>query len=373
VIDDPEIQEFSRSGPRHRMRRSLFAPNGTGRSLRRSARNARRTLAEWSFQRWGLVGALVASLVVAGVGVAALPGRWHSAFAKAAPSPGGSAVVEAKVGNLKEVVQLPGVIVREPDQPIRATANGTLTSVGVKQDDEVRAGTTLGVITPLPTPAPPLPSPSPLPSSSPTPTASPSPSPPPPLPPIQPVSVVTAPVDGVITEVDVVLGQHTRPGKTMFVLAPDQFDVIAPVGPSLLPKFFTSPLEIKGTIDEGPPPFECPFVSIGDNLETSGAQTILTQDSDFRCSVPVSVTVFPGIHVRLAVTTAEADGAVILPRDVIQIQGQEGTVWVVEKGRAPAKRTVRLGISQGSMIQVISGLKAGERVLDLSRTPPPST
>jgi len=185
--------------------------------------------------------------------------------------------------------------------------------------------------------------------------------------------VVTAPVDGVITEVDVVLGQHTRPGKTMFVLSPDQFDVIAPVGPSLLPKFFSPPLEIQGTIDEGPPPFECPFVSIGDNLETSGAQTILTQDSDFRCSVPVSVTVFPGIHVRLAVTTAEADGAVILPRDVIQIQGQEGTVWVVEKGRAPAKRTVRLGISQGSMIQVISGLKAGERVLDLSRMSPPST
>ena len=51
-------------------------------------------------------------------------------------------------------------------------------------------------------------------------------------------------------------------------------------------------------------------------------------------------------------TTAEADGAVILPKDVIQIQGQEGTVWVVEKGRAPAKRTVRLGISQGSMIQI---------------------
>ena len=355
------------------MRRSLFAPNGMGRSLGRSTRNARRALSGWSLQRWGLVGALVASLVVAGVGVAALPGKWHSAFAKAAPSPAGSAVVEAKVGTLRQVVQLPGVIVREPDQLIRATANGTLTSVGVKQDDEVRAGTTLGVITPLPSPAPPLPSPSPLPTSSPTPTGSPSPSPPPPLPPIQPVSVVTAPVDGVITEVDVVLGQHTRTGKTMFVLCPEQFDVIAAVGPSLLPQFFTPPLDIQGTIEKGPPPFACTFVSIGSNLETSGAQTILNQDSDFRCSVPVSVTVFPGIHVRLDVTTAEADGAVILPKDVIQIHGQDGTVWVVEKGGTPSKRTVRLGISQGSMIQVTSGLKAGERVLDLSRTSPPSS
>ncbi len=357
------------------MRRSLFAPNGTGRTLGRSARNVRRTLAGWSGQRWGLVGALVASLVVAGFGVAALPGKWHSAFAKAAPSPGGSAVVEARVGDLKEVVQLPGVIVREPDQQIRATAYGTLTSVSVKQDDEVRAGTTLGVITPLPSPAPPLPSPSPSASASASPTGSPSPSPPPlpSLPPIQPVSVVIAPVDGVITEVDVVLGQHTRTGKTMFVLSPDQFDVIAAVGPSLLPKFFTPPLEIQATIEKGPPPFECTFVSIGDNLETSGAQTILTQDSDFRCSVPVSVTVFPGIHVRLDVTTAEADGAVVLPKDVIEIHGQEGTVWVVEKGRTPAKRAVRLGISQGSMIQVVSGLKAGERVLDLSRTSVPSS
>jgi len=355
------------------MRRSLFAPNGIGRSLGRSTRNARRALSGWSLQRWGLVGALVASLVVAGVGVAALPGKWHSAFAKAAPSPAGSVVVEAKVGTLRQVVQLPGVIVREPDQLIRATANGTLTSVGVKQGDEVRAGTTLGVITPLPSPAPPLPSPSPLPTSSPTPTGSPSPSPPPPLPPIQPVSVVTAPVDGVITEVDVVLGQHTRTGKTMFVLSPDQFDVIAAVGPSLLPQFFTPPLDIQGTIEKGPPPFACTFVSIGSNLETSGAQTILNQDSDFRCSVPVSVTVFPGIHVRLDVTTAEADGAVILPKDVIQIHGQDGTVWVVEKGGTPSKRTVRLGISQGSMIQVTSGLKAGERVLDLSRTSPPSS
>ncbi len=355
------------------MRRSLFAPNGMGRSLGRSARNARRTLSGWSLQRWGLVGALVVSLVVAGIGVAALPGRWHSAFAKAAPSPGSSAVVEAKVGNLKQVVQLRGVIVREPDQQIRATGTGTVTSVGVTQDEEVRAGTTLGVITPLPSPAPPLPSPSPAPTSSPTPTGTPSPSPPPTLPPIQPVSVVTAPVDGVITEVDVVLGQRTRTGKTLFVLSPDQFDVIAPVGPSLLPQFFTPPLEIQATIDKGPPPFDCTFVSIGANLETSGAQTILTQDSDFRCSVPASVTVFPGIHVRLDVTTAEADGTVVLPRDVIQIHGQEGTVWVVEKGRVPTRRTVRLGISQGSMIQITSGLKAGERVLDLSRTSPPSS
>lgn len=365
------IPEIPRFRPRHRMRRSLSWPMA-------GVRRARRAMPPWSPRGWALFVALILSLIVAAVALAAIPGRWRAASAKAEPSPTGTSVVEATVGSVKRVLVLQGLVVREEDENVRAGAAGTVTAIEVKPNDEVKAGDTLATITlppPKPVPSPVAPSPSLTPSptssttatssSSPSPTASASPSPSPPPPPILEVKAISAPVDGQVESVNGVLGQQVKIGRILFVLHPNRFDVIAPVPPSLLYQFFLPPSAIQASIDRGPPSFECEFLSIGDNLDVSGAQSLLQQDADLRCSVPSSLTVFPGIRVRLDVTTAEADNAVILPRRVIQdIHDGRGVVWVVEKGHAPVQRTVALGISDGKVFEITGGLQAGERVLD---------
>jgi macrolide-specific efflux system membrane fusion protein len=320
-------------------------------------------------RRVALIVAFVVSLVVAAVGIASLPGRWKAASAKTTPTPSDQRVVEARVGTVKRVLVLQGVVVRQPDEDVRAPATGTITSISVQPGDEVAAGDTLAVVTlpppkPVPLPSIPSPSPTPTPTASVTPSPSPSPSPFPTAPPS--ARAISAPIDGVVKGMNVVLEQEVRTGKLVVVLEPKRFDVIAPVAPPLLFQFFTQPLAITATIAQGPLPFDCVFTSIGDNLEVTGAQTLLTQDADLRCAVPVALNVFPGIRVRLDVTTAQADNAVVLPRRVIQIDGDRGVVWVVEKGHAPAQRTVGLGITDGRNVVITSGLQAGERVLDQS-------
>src|ERR1051325_598421 len=255
AMDDSDVTRFSkvpRFRARHRGRLSLGSVTGR--------RGPRRILsAPPSRAGWALLAALLVSLVVAIGSIAALPGRWRAASATATPgASAGPKTVEATVGTVKRVLRLDGLVVREPDQNIRAPAAGTVTSIEVETGDTVTAGTTLASVT-LPLPEPVV-SPSPAPTISPTasptssPLASPSPSASPIFspPPVAVVQAVSAPVDGQVTLTKVVLSQKVRVGLVMFVVQPSRFDVIAPVAPSLLYQFFNPPTEIRATIPRGP-------------------------------------------------------------------------------------------------------------------------
>lgn len=375
MSEEPDIPKIGPDRPRHRMPRSFSLPAA---GVRRAGR-AMGTRLDPSRLRIALLVALVISLVVAGVSLAVLPSQIRAASAKVAASPTAPNVTAATVGTVSQKLVLDGLVVREPDELIRVPTNGTITSVTVERGDEVTAGTNLAVLA-LPAPPVAIPSPSPSPSPTPTPTASvtPSPSPSPMLsptpaftfvPPVAPeVRQIAAPIDGVVKDISVVLGQYVKSGRIVIVLAPSEFDVIAPVAPSLLHQFFTPPLGISATIERGPTPFECGFTSIGDNLTVDGASTLLTEAVDLRCVVPKSVDVFPGIRVQLEVTTAEVTNVVVLPLRTIQVHGTEGFVWVVEKGHRPVRKTVQLGINDGQQVQIVRGLQAGERVVDPAPT-----
>lgn len=373
MSEEPDIRKIQPEPARHRMRRSFSLPAA---GARRAARAIRTPLQTNPLRVWLFV-VLVISLAVAAVSLAVLPSQIRAATAKAEASPTGTKVVEAGVGSVSRTLVLDGLVVRQDDEEIRSPANGTVTSVTVERGDEVTAGTNLAVITlpspaPLPSPSPsPTPSPTPTPSASASPTSTPTASPtptftfaPPPVAPV--VRQIAAPIDGVVKEITVVLGQFIRSGRIVIVLAPSQFDVIAPVTPDMLYQFFSPPLAISAEIEQGPPTFDCAYTSIGDNLAVTGASSLLTEDVDLRCAVPKSVDVFPGVRVKLTTTTAEVTNVVLLPKRAIEIHGNEGFVWVVEKGHGPVRKTVQLGISDGQKVQIVSGLQAGERVLDPS-------
>jgi membrane fusion protein, macrolide-specific efflux system len=367
MSEAPDISKITPDKPRHRMPRSFSLPAP---GVRRAGR-AMGTPLEASRLRIVLLVALAISLIVAGVSLAVLPSQIRAASAKVAASPTGSRVIAAAVGTVSQKLVLDGLVVRQADEQIRVPANGTITSVSVERGDEVTAGTNLAVLT-LSAPPVTIPSPSPSSSPNPTPTASatatPTLSPTPAftfVPPVAPeVRQIAAPIDGVVKDISVVLGQYVKSGRIVIVLAPSQFDVIAPVAPSMLYQFFTPPLGISATIKRGPAPFDCAFTSIGDNLTVDGASTLLTEAVDLRCVVPKNVDVFSGIRVQLEVTTAEVANVVVLPLRAIQVHGTQGLVWVVEKGHRPVRKTVQLGINDGRQVQIVSGLHAGERVVD---------
>src|SRR5689334_13538016 len=157
-MDESDITEFSkvpRFRARHRGRLALGTVAGR--------RGPRRMLtAPPTRAGWALLAALVVSLAVAVGGIVALPGKWRTAAATASPgAAAGPKTIEATVGTVRRVLRLDGLVVREPDQNIRAPAAGTVTSIEVQTGDTVTAGTTLASVTPPPpepvVPPPPIP------------------------------------------------------------------------------------------------------------------------------------------------------------------------------------------------------------------------
>lgn len=81
---------------------------------------------------------------------------------------------------------------------------------------------------------------------------------------------------------------------------------------------------------------------------------------------PSDLRLFEGMPALLAVTTAEKM-AVALPVEAVAGISDHGQVYVVEKG-VESVRDVKLGITDGTYVEIANGLKAGDSV----RVPPPT-
>jgi cell division protein FtsI/penicillin-binding protein 2 len=64
---------------------------------------------------------------------------------------------------------------------------------------------------------------------------------------------------------------------------------------------------------------------------------------------------FPGVDVQVSIITQTIDNAVVVPVEVICIDGEEVFVYVLEDGKA-VKRDVELGISSDTHYQILSGI-----------------
>jgi multidrug efflux pump subunit AcrA (membrane-fusion protein) len=173
---------------------------------------------------------------------------------------------------------------------------------------------------------------------------------------------VRSPVTGVVAHVFVAVGQSVAGGDVMATIAPERFEVQALVDPSLLYRLYEPPVEIRAQIDRGPAPFVCPLVSLEAELE--GAGNPLDAPVSIVCKVPPGVRAFSGVRVRLAVTTGVASDTVVVPVEAVEGSADSGVVWVVQSDGSVAARSVKLGITDGVRVQVISGLVDGERILE---------
>jgi multidrug efflux pump subunit AcrA (membrane-fusion protein) len=178
---------------------------------------------------------------------------------------------------------------------------------------------------------------------------------------------VRAPLDGVLTSLGVLKGQRVEIGDEVAVVAPVRFLAEATIEPSLLYRLYAPPVGIQAEIDRGPSPFECPFVSIGADLD--GAENPLDAPVLVRCAVPPEVAVFAGVRLRLAIVTAVTTDALVIPLEAVEGSAARGVVTVVASDGTHVRRDVRLGISDGVRIEILDGLTDGDRFLEF----PPST
>ena len=70
----------------------------------------------------------------------------------------------------------------------------------------------------------------------------------------------------------------------------------------------------------------------------------------------------PGMFVNAEITIAERSEVIVIPRDIVTTRNGQKIVFVVEKGAA-LQRQIETGLENRDEIEVVSGLKTGERLV----------
>lgn len=71
----------------------------------------------------------------------------------------------------------------------------------------------------------------------------------------------------------------------------------------------------------------------------------------------------PEMFASVNILTGEGDAALAVPREAILYEGNAARVWVTRPDKTIEMRPISPGLSSGRMIQVIDGLKPGEKVI----------
>ena len=164
---------------------------------------------------------------------------------------------------------------------------------------------------------------------------------------------LTSPMDGVVLRRDGELGEIAEIGQTLFrVGVPKPLQVVAEVNEEDIPRVAVGQAVLFRT-----------DAFAGRRLE--GKVSDITPMGDpiaktyrIRIALPDDTPLLVGMSVEANVITREKPNALLVPADAVQ----GSTVFVVEGGRA-RRRTVEIGIRGTRMIEVMSGVTEGERVV----------
>lgn len=202
-------------------------------------------------------------------------------------------------------------------------------------------------------------------------------------------ATVTAPVAGKV-RFNVIRDQETSVGVVVATVAPGTYSAKGTITPSQQYRLTNAPTTAQLTLEGGPAPFECTGLTIGtrENTSTStaadGSSTTTTQDGtsvEVRCPVPSDQQVFPGLPVTIGMDAGSATGALLVPVTAVEGETSSGNVWVVTDPADPSnaeKREVKLGINDGTNVQITEGLAEGDTILtfvpgkDIERTGTPN-
>lgn len=217
---------------------------------------------------------------------------------------------------------------------------------------------------------------------------------------------VLAPATGRLESLTVLLNQQVGVGEAAGTVNPGTFTVSGSIDAAQQYRLLAKPGSAEIAVVGGPAPFSCPAVALkeaasggvsgnvggvsggvsrtvpyavavpggGSGPEQGGAPT-----GTVSCAVPSGVEVFAGLGAAMTVTAGQAADVVTVPLTSVRGSVKEGSVWLAPAGAAPdsstgtpagepagepQERKVQLGLNDGSMVEIVSGLAEGEAVLE---------
>jgi macrolide-specific efflux system membrane fusion protein len=318
------------------------------------------------WRRWILP--ITRLVVLAAIAVALVRMAFFGTTAEEASQvPTGSVVesqVPAAIATVVNDVTVKGSIQPDPDVPVKATLQGKVSKVVAGQGATVRAGDPIVVIR-QETPVDPVVAADGT-VSQPKPKVV--------------TQTVTATAAGSLTELGVLVGQEVAVGDAMGRIAPPTFRASAPLTAEEQYRLVTQPTAATVAITSGPAPFECSDLRIGQQAAgggagagaagaagdagSTGSAESATTGATVSCAVPAGTRVFPGLAAEITIPAGEAPDVLTLPTTAVEGLADTGNVWLASDSGEPEERAVGLGISDGKVVQITSGLAEGDMVLE---------
>ncbi len=275
-------------------------------------------------------------------------------------------LVPVTKADIRSVIQVTGTVNADPAIKIKSTTTGTVSKLRVSVGDTVEEGTTLFDVTVQlpPTPGKTITAPDGTVTTTPdTPRSR--------------TDQVKSTAVGVVSVFDLIKGQEVAVGADVASIDPQTLTVKAPLTQAQQFRLLTPPAAAQAQAPGGPAPFSCPNLSTGaaaatanaqQNIDPATGQMMAASTAEVRCTVPPGTTVFAGMSVEVTIDTGSVQGVLALP--VTAVQGTVGTgkVWV-DGASGPVEKPVVLGLTDGTLVQVVSGLVEGDQVLEFAPVP----
>ncbi|MDR2083270.1 MAG: hypothetical protein LBP35_06760 [Candidatus Ancillula trichonymphae] len=166
--------------------------------------------------------------------------------------------------------------------------------------------------------------------------------------------------DFIVDELMVVNNSSVAKGLPVIKGTYQGFAETALLSPEAGYRILGSDVSIRAPITNGPGPFNC------EPVQTSTDSNSETKNASISCLIPNDIVVYNGLSGTMAIKSKEAKNVLLLPCSAVSGSFQSGGVFAVINKEVVAKE-VKLGISDGSFIEITSGL--GERDIVLADPP----
>lgn len=172
--------------------------------------------------------------------------------------------------------------------------------------------------------------------------------------------IVKAPYGGVVANVSVVLGDMAMPGRPLLTLYdPTALRVSAAIPQTAVAKLGGPPApqaEIPGAVAGLVKPVRVQLLPTVD---------VASHTLELRLDLPANTNAAPGMFARAWVSgpgTGAGTARLFVPSQALVRRSELAAVYVIGRGGKPLLRQVRPGRSEGSQVEILSGVAAGERV-----------
>lgn len=85
--------------------------------------------------------------------------------------------------------------------------------------------------------------------------------------------------------------------------------------------------------------------------------------SEISCVVPTETVVFDGLNMTMEIDAGSAEDVLTVPVSAVRGLVGQGAVWKLDENGKEIRTEVELGVTDGKVIEVISGLKDETEVL----------